>query len=320
MAGDYEVLIIGGGLAGMTAGLYAARYGRKTAILERMMGGASIINVDRIDNYPGFPDGISGAELAPAVQEQAMKAGAEFLMGEAESIARSDAPASAGTEAAGGGLLAVASDAGTLRAPAVILAAGSTLRPLGIPGEAEFFGRGVSQCATCDGPLFSGETVGIVGGGDSAADEALVLAQYAAQVLLFHRRDALRAQAAVAREVAARPNIEIRWNTEITAIAGDDAVSAVKTRNAATGQEDETPLSGLFVYVGLQPNSALAAGLLETDGAGHIPVNLGMETAVPGLYAVGDLRQHSSSQLISAAGDGATAALSAHRYLASQNR
>ena len=324
MAGDYDVLIIGGGLAGMTAGLYAARYGRKTAILERMMGGASIINVDRIDNYPGFPDGISGAELAPAVQEQAMKAGAEFLMGEAASIARSgtqtDAPADAGTEAAGGGLLAVASDAGTLRAPAVILAAGSTLRPLGIPGEAEFFGRGVSQCATCDGPLYSGETVGIVGGGDSAADEALVLAQYAAQVLLFHRRDALRAQAAIAREVAARPNIEIRWNTEITAIAGDDAVSAVKTRHAATGQEDETPLSGLFVYVGLQPNSALAAGLLETDGAGHIPVNLWMETAVPGLYAVGDLRQHSSSQLISAAGDGATAALSAHRYLASQNR
>ena len=326
MAGDYEVLIIGGGLAGMTAGLYAARYGRKTAILERMMGGASIINVDRIDNYPGFPDGISGAELAPAVQEQTMKAGAEFLMGEAESITRPDAdantgnPADAGTAADGGGLLAVASDAGTLRAPAVIIAAGSTLRPLGIPGEAEFFGRGVSQCATCDGPLYAGETVGIVGGGDSAADEALVLAQYAAQVLLFHRRDALRAQAALAQAVAARPNIEIRWNTEITAIAGDDAVAAVKTRNAATGQESETPLAGLFVYVGLQPNSALAAGLLETDGAGHIPVNLWMETAVPGLYAVGDLRQHSSSQLISAAGDGATAALAAHRYLASQNR
>lgn len=324
MAGDYEVLIIGGGLAGMTAGLYAARYGRKTAILERMMGGASIINVDRIDNYPGFPDGISGAELAPAVQEQAMKAGAEFLMGEAASITRpdaqTDAPTDAGMGAPGGGLLAVDSDAGTLRAPAVILAAGSTLRPLGLPGEAEFFGRGVSQCATCDGPLYSGETVGIVGGGDSAADEALVLAQYAAQVLLFHRRDALQAQAAVAREVAARPNIEIRWNTEITAIAGNDAVAAVKTRNAATGQEEETPLSGLFVYVGLQPNSAPAAGLLETDGAGHIPVNLSMETAVPGLYAVGDLRQHSSSQLISAAGDGATAALAAHRYLASQNR
>lgn len=322
MAGDYEVLIVGGGLAGMTAGLYAARYGRKTAILERMMGGASIINVDRIDNYPGFPDGISGAELAPAVQEQAMKAGAEFLMGEAASITRPDADAytDGPTETPGGGLLAVASDAGTLRAPAVILAAGSTLRPLGIPGEAEFFGRGVSQCATCDGPLYSGETVGIVGGGDSAADEALVLAQYAAQVLLFHRRDALRAQAAVAREVAARPNIEIRWNTEITAIAGDDAVAAVKTRNAATGHESETPLSGLFVYVGLQPNSAPAAGLLETDGAGHIPVNLSMETAVPGLYAVGDLRQHSSSQLISAAGDGATAALAAHRYLASQTR
>ena len=313
MAGDYDVLIIGGGLAGMTAGLYAARYGRPTAILERMMGGASIINIDRIDNYPGFPDGVSGAELAPMVQEQAMKAGAEFVMGEAESIARTEG----GPE---GGLLAVESDAGILRAPTVIIAAGSTLRQLGIPGEAEFFGRGVSQCATCDGPMFSGETVGIVGGGDSAADEALVLAQYAAQVLLFHRRDALRAQAAVAQAVAASPNIELCWNTEITAIAGGDTVAAVKTRNAATGQESETPLAGLFVYVGLQPNAALAAGLLETDGAGHIPVNLSMETAIPGLYAVGDIRQHSSSQLISAAGDGATAALAAHRYLAAQAR
>ena len=129
-----------------------------------------------------------------------------------------------------------------------------------------------------------------------------------------------KAQAVLAAEVAACPNIEIRWNTEITAIAGDEAVAAVKTRHATTGQETETPLSGLFVYVGLQPNSALAAGLLETDGAGHIPVNLWMATAVSGLYAVGDLRQHSSSQLISAAGDGATAALAAHRYLASQTR
>ena len=181
----------------MTAGMYAARHGLKTALVERMMGGASIINIDKIENFPGFPDGISGAELAPSVQEQAMNAGVEFIMGEVSSISRD------------GDYRAVATDAGPLSAKAVIIAAGSTLRQLGIPGEEEFFGRGVSQCATCDGPLYMGETVGVVGGGDSAADEALVLTEYAGKVLLFHRRDQLRAQQALQDRVSSHPKIEV---------------------------------------------------------------------------------------------------------------
>ena len=314
MATDYDVLVIGGGLAGMTAAMYAARYGLSVGVIERMMGGASIINVEKIENYPGLPDGIMGADLAAAAQEQAMNAGAQFIMAETSAIAAQDEHR------------LVQTDAGQYRAQALIIAAGSTLRTLGIPGEDEFAGRGVSQCATCDGPLYAGETVGVAGGGDSAADEALVLTQYAQKVLLFHRRDTLRAQKALADQVLNHPKIKIIWNTIIDEILGETAVTAVRATtltpaNQTAGQQTEYQLSGLFVYIGLTPNSGnITQGLLETDPAGHIPVNLSMETAIPGIYAIGDIRQHSSSQLISAAGDGATAAIAAHRYITANPR
>ena len=303
MALEYDVLVIGGGLAGMTAGMHAARYGLRTAIVERMMGGASIINVEKVENFPGFPEGVMGADLAAMTQEQAMNAGAEFVMGEVSDISGE------------GDLRVVNTDAGEFRSKALIIAAGSTLRLLGVPGEEEFMGRGVSQCATCDGPLYSGEVVGVAGGGDSAADEALVLAQFADRVLLFHRRDELRAQQELVNRVLAEPKIEVVWNTVIEEVLGEDTVSGVRTANVETGAKDARELSGLFVYVGLSPNSSVAAGVLETDGGGHIPVNVSMETSLPGVYAVGDIRQHSSSQLVSAAGDGATAAIAAHRYI-----
>ena len=307
MARDYDVLVIGGGMAGMTAGMYAARHGLNVGLIERMMGGASIINVEKVENYPGFPEGIMGADLAAVTQEQAMNAGVDFLMGEASGIAED------------GGYRLVDSDAGRLRSKSVIIAAGSTLRMLGIPGEEEFMGRGVSQCATCDGPLYSGEVVGVAGGGDSAADEALVLSQYADRVLLFHRRDQLRAQRALVDRVLADPKIEVVWNTVIDEVLGENTVSGVRTTNIATGEQGARELSGLFVYVGLTPNAGFTEGLLETDGGGHIPVSISMETAVPGVYAVGDIRQHSSSQLVSAAGDGATAAIAAYRYISARN-
>lgn len=306
MAGDYDVAIIGGGLAGMTAGLYTARYGLRTAIIERMMGGASIINIEKVENFPGFPEGVMGADLAAMTQEQTMNAGAEFVMGEVSGIAEQ------------GDYRVVNSDAGDIQAKAVIVAAGSTLRLLGIPGEEEFMGRGVSQCATCDGPLYGGEVVGVVGGGDSAADEALVLAQYADRVLLFHRRGELRAQQALVERVMAEPKVEVLWNTVVDEVLGEDTVSGVRATNLATGAQEAVELSGLFVYIGLSPNSSIVGGLLETDGGGHVPVNVSMETALPGVYAVGDIRQFSSSQLVSAAGDGATAATAAWRYINSK--
>jgi len=303
LANEYDVLIVGGGLAGLTAGIYAARYGLHTAIIEQMMGGAQIINLEKIENFPGFPEGISGAELGPAAQEQAMDAGAEFIMAEANNVSKD------------GDYKVAHSDAGDYRAKTVIIAAGSSLRKMGIPGEDEFYGRGVSHCATCDGPMFMGETVGVVGGGDSAADEALTLTEYAGKVILFHRRDEFRAQKVLQDRLVRNPKVEIVWNALVQEIIGEDTVSGVQIRNHITNFEETIGLTGMFVYVGLEPNSALVSGVAKTDNSGHIQVNLSMETSLPGLYAVGDIRQNSASQLVTAAGDGATAAISAFQYI-----
>jgi thioredoxin reductase (NADPH) len=303
LANEYDVLIVGGGLAGLTAGMYAARYGLHTAIIEQMMGGAQIINLEKIENFPGFPEGISGAELGPAAQEQAMDAGAKFIMAEANNVSKD------------GDYKVVHSDAGDYRAKTVIMAAGSSLRKMGIPGEDEFYGRGVSHCATCDGPMFMGETVGVVGGGDSAADEALTLTEYAGKVMLFHRRDEFRAQKVLQDRLVRNPKVEIVWNALVQEIIGEDTVSGVQIRNHITNFEETIGLTGMFVYVGLEPNSALVHGVAKTDNSGHIQVNLSMETSLPGLYAVGDIRQNSASQLVTAAGDGATAAIAAFQYI-----
>lgn len=301
--GAYDLLIVGGGLAGMTAGMYAARYGLATALIEQMMGGAQIINVERIENFPGFPDGISGAELGPLLQEQAMNSGMQFIMDEASEVSRD------------GDFKLVSGYGGSYRARAVIIATGSTLKSAGIPGEENFRDRGVSHCATCDGPMSMGQTVGVVGGGDSAADEALTLTEYADRVLLFHRRDRLRAQQVLRDRLQEHPRVEIRWNTQVAEVLGDGTVNGVRLVNTITGEQSQQDLNSLFVYVGLEPNSGLVQGLVERDNAGHIPVNLSMETAEPGLYAVGDVRQHSVAQLVAAAGDGATAAIAAYKRL-----
>ena len=306
MANDYDVLIIGGGLAGLTASIYSARYGLSTGVIELMMGGASIINLEKIENFPGFVEGISGAELGPAAQEQAMNVGVDFIMAEASGI-KTD-----------GDYKVVSTDSGDYRAKAVIVAAGSQLKHLGIPGEEEFNGRGVSHCATCDGPMFMGETVGVVGGGDSAADEALTLTEYAEKVMVFHRRDELRAQKILQDRLLRNPKIEMVWNAELQEIIGEDTVSGVKIKNVVTNHEETIGLTGLFVYVGLEPNSGIAAEVSKTDNAGHIDVNLSMETSTQGVYAVGDIRQSSVRQLVASAGDGATAAVGAFNYIRSK--
>lgn len=306
MANDYDVLIIGGGLAGLTASIYSARYGLSTGVIELMMGGASIINLEKIENFPGFVEGISGAELGPAAQEQAMNVGVDFIMAEATGI-KTD-----------GEYKVISTDSGDYRAKAVIVAAGSQLKHLGIPGEEEFNGRGVSHCATCDGPMFMGETVGVVGGGDSAADEALTLTEYAEKVMVFHRRDELRAQKILQDRLLRNPKIEMVWNAELQEIIGEDTVSGVKIKNVVTNHEETIGLTGLFVYVGLEPNSGIASAVSKTDNAGHIDVNISMETSTQGIYAVGDIRQSSARQLVASAGDGATAAVGAFNYIRSK--
>ena len=302
---NYDVIIIGAGMAGLTAGIYSARHGLSTAIVEEMMAGAQIINLERIENFPGFPQGIAGYELGPSTQEQAMDAGVEIMMDTVTDVN------------ADGDYLQVVGDGGsTYRAKAVIMAAGSSLRTLGIPGEEEFNGRGVSHCATCDGPMYMGQTVAVVGGGDSAADEALTLTDYADRVILFHRGDALDSQSVLQERIAASGKIEVRYNTEIVEVLGEDAVTGIRVRSA--DGETVEPVHGLFVYVGLNPNSAPIANLVPLDNSGHVPVGLTMDTPKPGLFAAGDIRQQSASQLVASAGDGATAAIAAFRYINSR--
>ena len=308
MAQEYDVAIVGGGAAGLTAAVYCARYGLSTALIERLMGGAQIINAERIENFPGFPHEISGAELGSLLQEQATNAGALFAQVEATKLSLDN------------DRWIVSTDDVEYRSRAVIVAAGSSLRRLGIPGEEEYTGRGVSHCATCDGPLFADEVVGVVGGGDTAADEALFLASCVNRVILFHRRDRFRAQHVLQEQLLRHPKVEVVWNTVVERILGSETVTDVQIRNVITNLENRMSLAGLFIYVGLEPNSALVRDVLKVDNAGHIPVNAWMETSVPGIFAAGDIRQHSAAQLASAAGDGATAAIAAFRYISTQRR
>ncbi len=273
-------------------------------VIERLMAGNQIINVEKVEDFPGFPDGVAGVELAPLIQDQAMKAGAEFAMDEVTGLTL-DGP-----------YKVVTTYSGSYRTGAVIVAAGSSLRKLGIPGEEELYGSGVSQCATCDGPMFMGEVVGVVGGGDAAADEAMTLTEYVDKVVLFHRREELRAQKVLQDRVLNHPKIDVALNTVVESIVGENMVKGVQVRNVVTNLRDRVDLTGVFVFVGLEPNTDFVRGVLKTDNAGHIPVDLWMETEVPGMFAAGDIRQHSAAQLASAAGDGATAAIAAVRYVA----
>lgn len=303
-AQEYDVAIVGGGPAGLTAGIYCARYGLRTVIIEKMMGGAQVINAERIENYPGLPNGIPGAEFGPMLQDHAMKAGASVKLAEASRVGLS------------GDHRTVSTDDGDILSKAVIIAAGSSLRKLGIPGEDGYTGNGVSHCATCDGPLFSGTVVGVVGGGDTAADEALTLTKYVERVILFHRRDRLRAQQVLQDRVRTNTKIETVWNTEVRQVVGTNTVTGVQVRNVVTRLDNEVDLAGLFIYIGLEPNAAMVRDVVRVDRAGHIEVDAWMQTSRQGIFAAGDIRQGSAAQLITSAGDGATAAIAAHRYIA----
>jgi thioredoxin reductase (NADPH) len=305
MVRDFDLIVIGAGAAGLTAAMFAGRYGLKTVVVEQLGAGGQIINAERIDNFPGFPDGLAGHELGPLLHQQAEAAGAEFVLDTVEKL-----------EATGVDRI-VHGASEHLRAGAVIIAAGSALRPLGVPGEQKFLGKGVSHCATCDGAFFAGREVGVIGGGDSALDEALVLAEHAARVKIFHRGAELDAQRVLRDRVAANDKIEIVLQSVVEEIVGESAVTGVRLRAVDTGRTRAEAVEGVFVYVGLEPNTAFLRGVLALDGAGHIGADINMRTSLAGVFAAGDIRAHSVAQLAAAAGDGATAAISAFRYLAS---
>lgn len=303
---EFDLVIVGGGLAGLTAAMYAGRYGLSTAVVDQMGAGGQIVNVEKVENFPGFPEGVPGFDLGPMVQEQAEAAGAEFVM---DTV----------------GALEIDGDKRVLRcaeeelqARAVIVAAGSSLRALGIPGEERLMGKGVSHCASCDAPFFAGQEACVIGGGDSALDEAVVLAEQASRVLLIHRGPEFQAQQVILDKVAAMANIEPVFNTQVEEILGEDAVTGVRLKDVTSGAEREEPISGVFVFVGLEPNTAFVRDVLDLDEAGHIRTDIQMRASVAGVFAAGDIRQGAAGQLVSAAGDGATAAVAAFRYLTSQ--
>ncbi|HEY9464638.1 MAG TPA: FAD-dependent oxidoreductase [Vicinamibacterales bacterium] len=301
--GEHDLLIVGGGVAGLTAAMTAARTGRTTRVLTGESLGGHLVSIERIDGYPGFPDGIPGYDLCPIIQEQAVGAGAEFTASEATALHAED------------GSWRVITSQGDVRARAVVIATGTTLKTLGIPGEEQFRGKGVSHCASCDAPLLRNRIVGVVGGGDSALQEALTLAQHASRVIILHRGTAFSAQVAYVHQVQQNPKIEVRFGTIVEEAIGNGGLKSVRTRTVTDGTTGEIEVAGLFVYVGLAPATTLVNGLLALDAFRRIPVNDEMRSSVRGLFAAGTVRSGSAGRAASAAGDGATAALSADRYL-----
>jgi thioredoxin reductase (NADPH) len=305
MAEDWDVAVAGSGIAGLSAALACARLGRKTLLLTGDTLGGQLLSIARVDAYPGFPEGVPGYELCPMVQEQAAACGAEFAAAAVERIAPAD-----------GRWRLAASDGGDHVARAVIVATGASLKPLDVPGAARLAGKGVSHCASCDAPLLRGRVAAVVGGGDSAAQEALTLAEAARRVIVLHRGDRLTAQAAYRERIAAHAKIELRPHSVVEEILGDAGVTGLRVRDRATGAAGVVDSDGVFVYIGLVPNADLLGGLVTRDAAGAVVTDPLMRCASPGLCGVGAVRAGWSGRAVVSAGEGAAAAIAVDRYLA----
>lgn len=299
----YDAVIVGGGIAGLSAAIHAGRSGLRCLLVERMMPGGQIFNATHIENMPGIAEPLSGVELSERLHDQAAHAGVEITLSEVT-----------GLEPDGPDWLVHQYD-GDIRAKTVIIAAGSSFKKLGLDREDDFYGSGISNCASCDGPLFTDQVVGVVGGGDSALDEAIALTEFAGKVILFHRDAELDGQAVLQRRVQADPKIELHPNTEVTTLLGDAMLEGVSIRHTESGETSQVDLAGLFIFIGLEPNTDFLDGIVPLDNAGHIETDIRMRTPTKGIFAVGDIRQNSAALLASSAGDGATAAVVAKRYI-----
>ena len=300
---DYDVIIIGGGTAGFSAGMYSSRLGMKTLLVERLIPGGQIINVERIEDYPGLPDGISGADFSSKVQEQAIASGTEFAMSEVMGLRKS------------GHEWIVDTYEGEKISKSIIVAGGSTLKKLNVPGENELVGAGVSYCATCDGAFFIDQRVCVVGGGDSALQEAITLTGFASKVDVFCRSSCLHAQQTLQDQITGHDKIQVHLNVEVQEIHGEGVVDGISLLKTLSGESTRVNLDGVFIFVGLTPSTDYLRNLLETDESGHIKTDINLQTSEKGIFAAGDIRANSASQLISSAGDGATAAINAKKYI-----
>lgn len=300
----YDMIVVGGGPGGYTAALYAARAGMQVAVVEKLAAGGQMAQTHQVDNYPGFEDGIDGIDLADKMQDQAHRFGAETIYAQVEHLELEAVPKTVHT------------DQGDYFAKTVVIATGANPRKLGLPMEQEFTGRGVHYCAACDGMFYRGNTVVVVGGGNTAAADALALSRIAKKVYVVHRRDTLRATKLYHKPLLEAKNVEFLWNSAITALEGDGRLSGVVVKDLQNGQERSLEVNGLFVSIGRVPATALVEGQLQLDQAGYIQAGENTESSLPGVYAVGDVRSKQVRQIVTAVADGAVAAHAAESYLA----
>ncbi|PYP84707.1 MAG: thioredoxin-disulfide reductase [Blastocatellia bacterium AA13] len=299
----YEIIIIGAGPAGLTAGLYGSRSNLRTLIIEKGLPGGQLLNTEIIEDYTGF-EHVTGIELAQKMEAHARKFGVEIKTGEeVKSIRRS------------GDLFEVTTDESAYRAITIVATAGGTAQKLGVVGEEEFAGRGVSYCAVCDGAFFNGQVITVVGGGDAAVEEANYLTRFGSKVYLVHRRNEFRAQKILQDQLFQNPKIEVIWDTVVEEIKGDREVDRVLFKNLKTGDTREHPTQGVFIFIGFKPNTYFLDDHPAHDESGHLITNDRMETNVPGLFAAGDLRAQLVRQITNAVGDATVAALAAEKYI-----
>lgn len=300
---SYDVIIIGAGPAGLTAALYSARSKLSTLYLDTLGAGGQVAVTDEIENYPGFTDGISGFDLSVKMEEQALRFGANSLLANVLGIELANP------------YRIVKTSKGIFSGKIIIIATGAAPKTLNCPGELTFRTRGVSYCATCDGPFYEGSDIIVVGGGNSAVEEACYLTRFAHKVSVVHRRDALRATKIIQDRALANPKLEFIWNTVIDEIQGEDSVKKVILRNLLTAQRMEMPIDGIFIYVGNEPNTSFVKNLLQLTEDGYIQTDDFMRTNIPGIYAVGDVRQKLLRQVVTAVSDGAIAAYHGEKYI-----